>query len=114
MAELQKRLNKLRYRRQRKQEYLALLKDKLKETGALVAGGEGEFAKEEARQRFLENEIHKTTLKLTEVREGAVVEPTGGHGEEEVRGDPGDAQQRAAHLLLTGVAGEGRAEGLMV
>ena len=31
------------------------------------AGTGGEVSKEDARQRFLENEIHKTTLKMTEV-----------------------------------------------
>ena len=30
-------------------------------------GDGGEVSKEDARQRFLENEIHKTTLKMTEV-----------------------------------------------
>ena len=32
-----------------------------------IVGGEEEPSKEEARQRFLENEIHKTSLKMTEV-----------------------------------------------
>ena len=35
--------------------------------GVAGAGGGGEPSKEDARQRFLENEIHKTTLKMTEV-----------------------------------------------
>ena len=78
----------------RKEEYLGLLKEKLKElakvtiaftisnyhpcqpnlsfdnqaAGTVGAGtGGGEVSKEDARQRFLENEIHKTTLKMTEV-----------------------------------------------
>ena len=79
----------------RKEEYLGLLKEKLKElakvtivfpisnyhprqpnfqfsfdnqaAGTAGAGTGGEVSKEDARQRFLENEIHKTTLKMTEV-----------------------------------------------
>ena len=35
--------------------------------GTAGAGTGGEVSKEDARQRFLENEIHKTTLKMTEV-----------------------------------------------
>ena len=35
--------------------------------GTVGAGTGGEVSKEDARQRFLENEIHKTTLKMTEV-----------------------------------------------
>ena len=41
--------------------------------GSVVGGGVGvgddggELSKEDARQRFLENEIHKTSLKMTEV-----------------------------------------------
>ena len=41
--------------------------------GSVVGGGGGvgddggELSKEDARQRFLENEIHKTSLKMTEV-----------------------------------------------
>ena len=40
-----------------------------------ISGGSlGEFTKEEARQRFLENEIHKTSLKMTEVWGGGTGE----------------------------------------
>ena len=79
----------------RKEEYLGLLKEKLKELGKVTivfpisnyhprqpnsqfsfdnqaagsvgTGTGGDVSKEDARQRFLENEIHKTTLKMTEV-----------------------------------------------
>ena len=37
------------------------------QTGVVNNGDGGEVSKEDARQRFLENEIHKTTLKMTEV-----------------------------------------------
>ena len=65
-------------------------------------GDGGEVSKEDARQRFLENEIHKTTLKMTEVIINEIYvslngiclqffQPNiqrrallGGHGEEEV------------------------------
>ena len=63
-------------------------------------GDGGEVSKEDARQRFLENEIHKTTLKMTEVKTNKIYVSLdgkcfflpnierrallGGHGEEEV------------------------------
>ena len=65
VADLQKKLNKLRFRSQRKAEYLVLLTTEARkmEKENMKAG---EFTKEEQRQRFLENEIHKTTLKMME------------------------------------------------
>ena len=77
--------------------------------GSVVGGGGGvgddggELSKEDARQRFLENEIHKTSLKMTEVDKLCEVvlvhETSGGHGEEEVRVDFVNAEERTTHLL---------------
>ena len=65
VADLQKKLNKLRFRSERKADYLTLLTTEVRkmEQENIKAG---EFTKEEQRQRYLENEIHKTTLKMME------------------------------------------------
>ena len=65
VADLQKKLNKLRFRSERKADYLKLLTTEVRKMEHENIGV-GEFTKEEQRQRFLENEIHKTTLKMME------------------------------------------------
>ena len=53
--------------------YTILSISSFNQPGSVVGGGGGggdhggELSKEDARQRFLENEIHKTSLKMTEV-----------------------------------------------
>ena len=67
VADLQKRLNKLRFRSQRKVEYIDALVKELKKMEQESKDKEsGHFSKDELRQRFLENEIHKTSLKMME------------------------------------------------
>ena len=67
VADLQKRLNKLRFRTQRKVDYIeALVKELKKMEDEGKTRETAHFSKEELRQRFLENEIHKTTLKMME------------------------------------------------
>ena len=67
VADLQKRLNKLRFRTQRKVDYIEALVKELKKMEQESKEKEtGHFSKDELRQRFLENEIHKTSLKMME------------------------------------------------
>ena len=67
VADLQKRLNKLRFRSQRKVDYLGALVKELKKMEQESQNTESShFSKDELRQRFLENEIHKTSLKMME------------------------------------------------
>ena len=67
VADLQKTYNKIRFRAGQKAEYLSLLTAEIskgeKEVDSL---GIAEFSKDEQRQRYLENEIHKTGLKMME------------------------------------------------
>ena len=65
VADLQKIYNRIRFRSAKKAEYLSLLKSEI--TKIHLASSESrEFSREEQRQRFLENEIHKTSLKMME------------------------------------------------
>ena len=65
VSDLQNKFNKLKYRAGKKSEYLRVLTletEKNKSRNDAIK----EFSKEEQRQRFLENEIHKTGLKMME------------------------------------------------
>lgn len=67
VADLQKTYNKIRFRAGKKAEYLSLLTAEISK-GDMKADSLGiaEFSKDEQRQRYLENEIHKTGLKMME------------------------------------------------
>ena len=62
---MQKKFNKIRFKAGKKAEYLALLKSEFGKFEESV-NAEREVTKEEQTQRFLENEIHKTSLKMME------------------------------------------------
>ena len=67
MADLQRRLNKLRFRTERKMDYLKALLDALKKVEKENKRAEKhQPSKGELKKRFLENEIHKSTLKVME------------------------------------------------
>jgi hypothetical protein len=67
VADLQRRLNKLRFRTQRKVDYLEVLVDTLKKVEEESKRAEAvHLSKSEKRKRHLENEIHKVTLKVME------------------------------------------------
>ena len=67
VADLQKTYNKIRFRANKKAEYLSLLRAEISKRGRDNKFLENtEFSKEEQRQRYLENEIHKTGLKMME------------------------------------------------
>ena len=65
MSDLQNKFNKLKFKSEKKSEYLRVLTAEA-EKNAIKKGFIEEFSKEEQRQRFLENEIHKTGLKMME------------------------------------------------
>ena len=65
MSDLQNKFNKLKFKSDRKSEYLRVLTVE-SEKNAIKKDYIPEFSKEEQRQRFLENEIHKTGLKMME------------------------------------------------
>ena len=65
VADLQKKYNKIRYRAGKKAEYLSILKSEVNKMESETCETR-EITKEEQRQRFLENEIHKTSLKMME------------------------------------------------
>ena len=65
VSDLQNKFNKLKFRSEKKSEYLRVLSLEL-EKNDRHHDGIKEFSKEEQRQRFLENEIHKTGLKMME------------------------------------------------
>ena len=60
---MQKKYNKIRFKAGKKAEYLSVLKSEISKLDDVKAT---ELTKEEQRQRFLENEIHKTSLKMME------------------------------------------------
>lgn len=62
---MQKKYNKIRFRAGKKAEYLSLLKTEITKIEN-ESTEDREFSREEQRQRFLENEIHKTSLKMME------------------------------------------------
>ena len=67
VANLKKKLNKLKYKREEKELYLSTLRDKREKLKEVI----GDQSKEddltaETDERYFENEIHKTSLKLTE------------------------------------------------
>ena len=67
MAGLQRRLNKLRFRTERKMDYLRALLDALKKIEKENKRAEKQLpSKAELKKRFLENEIHKGSLKVME------------------------------------------------
>ena len=67
VADLQKTYNKIRFRVGKKAEYLSLLTAEISKGEREVESfGILEFSKDEQRQRYLENEIHKTGLKMME------------------------------------------------
>ena len=68
VSDLQKRLNKLRGKTKKKGDYLDLLAKELikMEKEVQVATKVAEVTEFEQRQRYLENEIHKTSLKMME------------------------------------------------
>ena len=65
VSDLQNKFNKLKFKSQKKSEYLRVLNVEA-EKNAIKKDYIPEFSKEEQRQRFLENEIHKTGLKMME------------------------------------------------
>ena len=65
VSDLQNKYNKLKFRAEKKSEYLRVLTSE-SEKNDRHQDGIKEFSKEEQRQRFLENEIHKTGLKMME------------------------------------------------
>ena len=68
VSDLQKRLNKLKGKTQKKADYIDLLAKELNkmEKDNMLAGTQPEVPEFEQRQRYLENEIHKTSLKMME------------------------------------------------
>ena len=67
VANLKRKLNKLQYKRKEREVYLETLIQKLDKVNAIIGENEGvdDFT-EETKERSLENEIHKTSLKMTE------------------------------------------------
>ena len=67
VANLKRKLNKLKYKREERELYLATLRDGRDKLKKVI----GDSAKEddfmvETEEKYYENEIHKTSLKLTE------------------------------------------------
>ena len=65
VSDLQNKFNKLKFKSDKKSEYLRVLTVEA-EKNAIKKNCIEVFSKEEQRQRFLENEIHKTGLKMME------------------------------------------------
>ena len=67
VANLKRKLNKLKFKRQEREAYLETMIQKRDKIKALIGERDGgdEFM-DETKDRYLENEIHKTSLKMTE------------------------------------------------